>query len=174
MLRYITVVLLFAVHHPLLACIFYIEVLVLFVRLSKLTCCSVSIVFRYESAEMYWRLYDCGVPVKSLVYNKVGHGDFVVNFPSCLHKAGSVRGVVNEFDNDHPLTSVPTRQQLLQQLPPYGADLAQIALGDLDLQYDVKTGDELPLNATNNIKLFDGTQRSGSLNAPATSSVNAV
>jgi len=27
---------------------------------------------RYESAEMYWRLYDCGVPVKHLVYNKVG------------------------------------------------------------------------------------------------------
>lgn len=26
---------------------------------------------RYESAEMYWRLYECGVPVKHLVYNKV-------------------------------------------------------------------------------------------------------
>jgi hypothetical protein len=25
----------------------------------------------YESAEMYWRLHDCGVPVKHLVYNKV-------------------------------------------------------------------------------------------------------
>jgi hypothetical protein len=26
---------------------------------------------RYESAELYWRLFDCGVPVKHLVYNKV-------------------------------------------------------------------------------------------------------
>lgn len=25
----------------------------------------------YESAELYWRLFDCGVPVKHLVYNKV-------------------------------------------------------------------------------------------------------
>jgi hypothetical protein len=30
---------------------------------------------------MYWHLYDAGVPVKHLVYNKVGHGDFVVNWP---------------------------------------------------------------------------------------------
>eukprot|EP00877_Chromochloris_zofingiensis_P002628 jgi/Chrzof1/12366/Cz06g31300.t1 len=36
----------------------------------------------YESAEMYWRLYDAGVPVKHLVYNKVGHGDFVVKWPT--------------------------------------------------------------------------------------------
>ena len=26
---------------------------------------------RYESAEMYWELRDCGVPAKHLVYNKV-------------------------------------------------------------------------------------------------------
>jgi hypothetical protein len=31
-------------------------------------------VVRYESAELYWRLFDCEVPVKHLVYNKVGLG----------------------------------------------------------------------------------------------------
>lgn len=32
---------------------------------------------RYESAELYWRLFDCGVPVKHLVYNKVSGVDNV-------------------------------------------------------------------------------------------------
>ena len=32
------------------------------------TCC------RFESAEMYWRMRDCGMPAKHLVYNKVGAG----------------------------------------------------------------------------------------------------
>lgn len=32
---------------------------------------------RYESAEMYWMLRDCGVPAKHLVYNKAsGTGRF--------------------------------------------------------------------------------------------------
>ncbi|BDA51015.1 probable isoprenylcysteine alpha-carbonyl methylesterase I at N-terminal half [Coccomyxa sp. Obi] len=34
----------------------------------------------YESAEMFWRLYDCGVPVKHLVYPKLTHGDFVISW----------------------------------------------------------------------------------------------
>jgi hypothetical protein len=37
---------------------------------------------------MYWHLYDAGVPVKHLVYNKVGHGDFVVNWPWQLGQLG--------------------------------------------------------------------------------------
>lgn len=35
---------------------------------------------RFESAEMFWMLHDCGVPSKHLVYNKVGHGDFVTGW----------------------------------------------------------------------------------------------
>ncbi|CAL8466146.1 g5682 [Coccomyxa elongata] len=34
----------------------------------------------YESAEMFWRLYDCGVPAKHLVYSKLTHGDFVISW----------------------------------------------------------------------------------------------
>ena len=36
---------------------------------------------------MYWHLFDAGVPVKHLVYNKVGHGDFVVQWPLNLNTA---------------------------------------------------------------------------------------
>lgn len=50
--------------------------------LTNLCCVLATDVVRYESAEMYWRLYDAGVPVKHLVYNKVGHGDFVVKWPT--------------------------------------------------------------------------------------------
>jgi hypothetical protein len=32
---------------------------------------------RYESAEMFWRLHDCGVPAKHLLYTKLSHADFV-------------------------------------------------------------------------------------------------
>ena len=35
---------------------------------------------RYESAELYWLLHDCGVPVKHLTYNKLTHGDFVTRW----------------------------------------------------------------------------------------------
>ena len=35
---------------------------------------------RFESAEMFWMLHDCGVPAKHLVYNKVTHGDFVTGW----------------------------------------------------------------------------------------------
>lgn len=37
-----------------------------------LTATAAAALCRYESAEMYWRLLDCGVPAKHLVYNKVG------------------------------------------------------------------------------------------------------
>jgi hypothetical protein len=47
---------------------------------------------RYESAEMYWHLFDAGVPVKHLVYNKVGHGDFVVQWPLNLYTASAAAG----------------------------------------------------------------------------------
>ena len=36
----------------------------------------------FESAELFHRLVDAGVPAKHLVYNKVGHGDFVVDWPA--------------------------------------------------------------------------------------------
>jgi hypothetical protein len=35
---------------------------------------------RYESAEMFWRLNDCGVPVKHLMYVKLSHADFVTGW----------------------------------------------------------------------------------------------
>lgn len=33
---------------------------------------------RYESAEMFWRLHDCGVPTKHLLYPGLSHADFVI------------------------------------------------------------------------------------------------
>ena len=37
----------------------------------------------YESSDFHWALHDCHIPVKTLIYgNKVGHGDFVVDWPS--------------------------------------------------------------------------------------------
>lgn len=35
---------------------------------------------RFESAELFWMLHDCGVPAKHLVYNKITHGDFVTGW----------------------------------------------------------------------------------------------
>ena len=29
---------------------------------------------------MFWRLYECGVPAKHLVYPKLTHGDFVISW----------------------------------------------------------------------------------------------
>lgn len=62
----------------------------------------------YESAEMYWALQDCGVPAKCLVYNRVGHGDFVVGW-SPRPSAGEVHGVAD--------------------LAPYAADLVAVLEG---------------------------------------------
>lgn len=49
---------------------------VLVCRLTVAHCVSLLLLLpcRYESAELYWRLFDCGVPVKHLVYNKVRPG----------------------------------------------------------------------------------------------------
>ncbi len=44
----------------------------LFVHCVLVIKCVLLRVCRYESAELYWRLFDCGVLVKHLVYNKVG------------------------------------------------------------------------------------------------------
>eukprot|EP00878_Enallax_costatus_P019497 GHUV01020570.1.p1 GENE.GHUV01020570.1~~GHUV01020570.1.p1 ORF type:complete len:468 (+),score=134.16 GHUV01020570.1:543-1946(+) len=50
----------------------------------------------YESAEMYHKLLDAGVPVKHLVYNKVGHGDFVVDWPTKFTAAAA--NTIDDWD----------------------------------------------------------------------------
>src|SRR5579875_2284569 len=35
---------------------------------------------RFESAEMSWRLHDCGVPAKLLMYSKDSHADFAIDW----------------------------------------------------------------------------------------------
>ena len=37
---------------------------------------------RYESAEFYWLLHDCGVPAKHLCYLQTTHGEFVTKWRS--------------------------------------------------------------------------------------------
>ena len=59
----------------------------------------------YESAELYWDLRDCGVPARSLVYNRVGHGDFVVGW--------------------RPLPT-PVGVHSLADLPDFAADLVTV------------------------------------------------
>jgi hypothetical protein len=46
--------------------------------------CSDTTVPFYESGELFYRLFDNEVPVKHLVYDKVGHGDFVVQWEDGL------------------------------------------------------------------------------------------
>jgi hypothetical protein len=42
---------------------------------------------RFESAEMYYRLLDCGVPVKHLVYNKVGEACIIIHLYTLFQQA---------------------------------------------------------------------------------------
>ena len=35
---------------------------------------------RYESAQFYWLLHDCGVPAKHLCYLRTAHGEFVTDW----------------------------------------------------------------------------------------------
>lgn len=52
--------------------------------------CSDTTVPWYESADMFGACQQCGIPAKLLVYNRVGHGDFVVNWhPSLAPDASS-------------------------------------------------------------------------------------
>jgi hypothetical protein len=46
--------------------------------------CSDTTVPWYESADMFGACQQCGIPAKLLVYNRVGHGDFVVNWHPSL------------------------------------------------------------------------------------------
>ena len=38
------------------------------------------VLFRYESAQFYWLLHDCGIPAKHLCYLRTAHGDFVTGW----------------------------------------------------------------------------------------------
>lgn len=93
----------------------------------------------YESAEMYWRLYDCGVPVRHLVYNKVGHGDFVIDYPAAMN--GGAAGLPSEFNSpeeDGGAAGLPPAEALLQRLPQFGADLVACVWGQPGPRYDVR------------------------------------
>jgi hypothetical protein len=48
---------------------------------------------RHESAEMYWRLVDCGVPAAHLVYPRLGHAAYVTAWrpKPAAHAAGGAR-----------------------------------------------------------------------------------
>jgi hypothetical protein len=64
---------------------------------------------------MHWALHDSGVPSTALIYNKVGHGDFVVNW--------------------RPLPT-PLDVRTTDDLDGYAADLVNIVLGEVkDLSY---------------------------------------
>jgi hypothetical protein len=82
----------------------------------------------YESAEMFHRLCDAGVPAKSLVYNKVGHGDFVTRWPF-----GAVASGTGGDD------AKAERAALLAALPPYARDLARVVTGELEVDYVTNT-----------------------------------
>jgi hypothetical protein len=45
--------------------------------------------FRYESGEMHVRLRECAVPSKHLIFRKVGHGGFVVDWQPLGSGTGS-------------------------------------------------------------------------------------
>lgn len=51
----------------------------------------------YESSEMYWRLQDCGVPVKHLVYDKGEHSDFVTDWRPLVTFDGRVHQEVEDL-----------------------------------------------------------------------------
>jgi hypothetical protein len=69
----------------------------------------------YESSDMHWALHDCGIPSKALIYNRVGHGNFVVNW--------------------RPLPT-PLDVHTTQDLDEYAADFVNIVLQEVrDLSY---------------------------------------
>jgi len=58
----------------------------------------------YESADLYWSLHDCGVLVRNLVYNRVGHGEFVVGWrprpsPVAWHATSDLPDYAADFVN---------------------------------------------------------------------------
>lgn len=96
---------------------------------------------RYESSELYWRLFDCGVPVKHLVYNKVGHGDFVTAWPTAFTNSGGSSSNTGDDDDDDDEqapaagSAAARRARWLQQLPPYCRDLAVVVGGVEPVQF---------------------------------------
>ncbi len=53
---------------------------------------------RYESAEMFWRLRDCGVRAQHLVYCRESHADFATAWrplPEALRQTGVWQCVVH-------------------------------------------------------------------------------
>lgn len=68
----------------------------------------------YESADMHWALHDCGVPSKCLIYNRTGHGDFVVEW--------------------RPLPT-PVDVHTVDDLPHYAADFVRIVTGEAEVKY---------------------------------------
>ncbi|KAL4442435.1 hypothetical protein ABPG77_005019 [Micractinium sp. CCAP 211/92] len=70
----------------------------------------------FESAEMYWMLHDCGIPAKHLVYNKVGHVEFVTEWAALPRISGTAAG--DEAD-----------------LPPHAADLVKVVSGRARVAY---------------------------------------
>ncbi|KAF6253283.1 hypothetical protein COO60DRAFT_431881 [Scenedesmus sp. NREL 46B-D3] len=131
---------------------------------------------------MYYRLMDCGVPVKHLVYNKVGHGDFVVDWPTRLEASSSEEwggpsssvqqqhsaeqtddwGGKNSRDSSGDSSSsnggspVQQRRSLLEQLPHYLQDIAIVVMG----QQQVNFVQRVPLHARRAVQL-DGASAAG-------------
>ena len=68
---------------------------------------------RHESAEMFHALRDCGVPVRTLLYDRVGHADFVTGW----HVQTRVGGRPTHDTSD---------------LAPFAADLVAVLHGDAD------------------------------------------
>ncbi len=71
---------------------------------------------RYESAEMFWMLHDCKVPVKHLVYDKVDHSLFVTGWQQQPRETG----VCDDYGQD---------------LPTCCGDLLRVATERVDVQY---------------------------------------
>ncbi len=95
-----------------------------------------------------WRLYDCGVPVKHLVYNKVGHGDFVINWLQSQQPSTSAHGQQPSTSAHGQPPSCQGNQDPMQDevqglhwqlagLPSYAIDLAAILSGRVDMEYAV-------------------------------------
>jgi hypothetical protein len=76
---------------------------------------------------MYWQLHDCGVSSQHLVYNKVGHAEFVTNWPQ--HAPVAVNESAEEVNG---LTGTVNGGDL-QGLPAYARDITRLVsrLGDV-------------------------------------------
>ncbi len=68
---------------------------------------------------MYWQLFEADVPVKALVYNKVGHGDFVTTWPPLRPRD----------------EAAPGPAQLYSQLQPYAQDLWKVVASPQSVDY---------------------------------------